>query len=556
MFKFFKRYSRYFYLIFLILLSWAGIRMYLNHFSYGNEDKELRKKYIDVLQNQDRLSVMSVLKQIYESAKSNNDKKLYIESYIQYYLNRSNLGFKQDASSALFYLLDTEANYLQPDQLFNIYNMILSASLDPYYFREKVELQLKQSVITEMKQIIDTENEPKKKLAYLISFYGMNINRRDEELLSLEKAILQYAPDLSKVQKVIHYRKALKYRANKFYLKELQFMKLASIGGEPGVGELGVTYRNNNMLDSAEVEFLKVFLPNHASKMEHYFFPCINLAKLYIKKQDYKKAAIFLKQAENFGKLYLGEFYLSEIYEIKTNLYKTQNLKELTIEALEDEKELIISQYSKFYLTNKANAFVINEVRSIRNSRNYLIVTFFCVIAGTILFFYLYICSMLKKYRMSLHEKEMERKKSSELKQELNDAFNKFSELSHISEKKDKVIDSIMSNKDIKKALSHKDILLLNELKSFTNTGNEWSLVKNNFHIHFPEFYTKLMKINPSLTELELRYATYIKMGLTNAEIATLLNINVQSVATFKYRLKNRLNLDKDQSLLEFMINF
>lgn len=69
MFKFFKRYSRYFYLIFLILLSWAGIRMYLNHFSYGNEDKELRKKYIDVLQNQDRLSVMSVLKQIYESAK-------------------------------------------------------------------------------------------------------------------------------------------------------------------------------------------------------------------------------------------------------------------------------------------------------------------------------------------------------------------------------------------------------------------------------------------------------------------------------------------------------
>ncbi len=556
MFKFFKRYSRYFYLIFLILLSWAGIRMYLNHFSYGNEDKELRKKYINVLQNQDRLSVMSVLKKIYESAKSNHDKKLYIESYITYFSNRSSYGYKQESNKALFHLLETDANYLQPDQLFNIYSQILSASLDPYYFRENIELKLKESIVAKMQKIIDNENSHKKKIAYLISFYGMNIDRSEGELLSLEKEILQIAPDPIAAQKIIHYRKALKCRAKKQYKNELYYMKLASIGGEPGVGELGVTYRNNNMLDSAEHQLLASFKPNHISKMENYFFPCVNLAILYIKKQNFEKAGLYLKKAEEFGRMYLGEFYHSEILEIKSNFYKAQNLNEMALQAMIAEKDHIIHQYSAFYLNNKSNAFVINEVRAIRRSRNYIVFTFFSIMAGIVSFFFLYLLGVLKKYRSSLQDRESEINKSTELKQELNNAFNKFSELSHISEKKDKVIDAIMSNKDAKKALSHKDFMLLNELKSFTNTGNEWSLVKNNFHIHFPEFYTKLMKINPSLTELELRYATYIKMGLTNAEIATLLNINVQSVATFKYRLKYRLNLDKDQSLLEFIINF
>ncbi|MBK9745058.1 MAG: hypothetical protein IPO94_19880 [Saprospiraceae bacterium] len=118
---------------------------------------------------------------------------------------------------------------MQPDQLFNIYNLILSASLDPYYFRENIELKLKESIVAKMQKIIDNENSHKKKIAYLISFYGMNIDRSEGELLSLEKEILQIAPDPIAAQKIIHYRKALKCRAKKQYKNELYYMKLASI---------------------------------------------------------------------------------------------------------------------------------------------------------------------------------------------------------------------------------------------------------------------------------------------------------------------------------------
>jgi DNA-binding CsgD family transcriptional regulator len=547
---------RYIYLILLIFLSWAGYKIFIDNFDYGNAEKQLRQKYESLIQNKDRLAAMKDLKKVYEMAQSFDDKRLYIESYINYYTIRSSYGFKLEANEALFKLLYTHAKYLSNDQLFSIYSIILSSHLEPYYFRNKNDIEINKNIITEMTNILDVEKDKYKKYNYLTILYGMNINRTQQEWENLEKMILELSSNPKAALKQINYKKALKYRAKAQYNEELYYMKLASVGGEPGIGELGVSFRNNNMLDSAEVYLLNSYQPSQNDKLRFYFFPSINLAKLYIKTQEFIKATKFLQQAEDFGKLYVGEFYLSEIYEIRTIINKAQGLKDLTILSLEDEKELIINQYKIFYKANKSNAFVINEVRSIRNSRIYLVIAFVCVITGIASFFLLYINSTLKKYRLSLQEQEIEKHKSHELKQELNQAFNQFSELSHISEKKDKVIESIMNNKDVRKVLTQKDIIHLNELKKFTNTGNEWSLVKNNFHIHFPEFYSKLLKINPSLTELELRYATYIKMGLSNAEIATLLNINVQSVATFKYRLKYRLSLEKDQSLLEFIINF
>lgn len=551
-----KRHKRFIYVVLFILLSWVAYKIYNDHFSYGNYAPELRIRFTELLKKSNRLAVMKELQKTYEAAKIKNDKKLYIDCYIQYYYSCASFGFKQKANEAFFYLLETEANYLEPDQLFTIYSVILSASLDPYYFRGKIEIRLKESIFEEMNNIIENEKDHDKKYYYLCGLYGMNINRSANETKAIEGEIFRYAPDSIAAHRVINYKKALKYRAKRQFGEELHYMKLASVSGEPGVGELGVSYRNNNMLDSAEVWLLKSYHPANEFKMEYYFFPCINLSNLYIKMQNYEKANFFLKQAEDFCTLYLGEFYQSEILDIKTKLYQAQNMNSLAIEALNKEREHIINQFSTFYLHNKSRTFVINEVRSIRNSRNYLILLFIIVVVGIVSFFILYIYDLLNKYRITQHERETEKNKSQELKQELNHAFNQFSELSHISEKKDKVIESIMSNKDIKKVLTQKDIIHLNDLKKFTNTGNEWSLVKDNFHIHFPEFYSKLLKLNPSLSELELRYATYIKMGLSNAEIATLLNINVQSVATFKYRLKQRLDLDKEQSLLEFIINF
>ena len=56
----------------------------------------------------------------------------------------------------------------------------------------------------------------------------------------------------------------------------------------------------------------------------------------------------------------------------------------------------------------------------------------------------------------------------------------------------------------------------------------------------------------PTLSKKEIRLSAFIKMGLTNKEIAPLLNISTRGVETARYRLRKKLNLDQDDKLMEF----
>jgi len=45
-------------------------------------------------------------------------------------------------------------------------------------------------------------------------------------------------------------------------------------------------------------------------------------------------------------------------------------------------------------------------------------------------------------------------------------------------------------------------------------------------------------------------------MNLTTKEIAPLMNISTRGVETHRYRLKRKLNIDKDDSLTEYLHSF
>jgi len=70
-----------------------------------------------------------------------------------------------------------------------------------------------------------------------------------------------------------------------------------------------------------------------------------------------------------------------------------------------------------------------------------------------------------------------------------------------------------------------------------------------------PEFITRLQeKAAESLTRLDLRYCTYIRMGLSNKEIAGRLAVEAKSIRMARYRIKQKLNLQKEESLDTFLI--
>jgi hypothetical protein len=77
---------------------------------------------------------------------------------------------------------------------------------------------------------------------------------------------------------------------------------------------------------------------------------------------------------------------------------------------------------------------------------------------------------------------------------------------------------------------------------------------KKNFNTVYPVFFEKLQsKSNNSLTQLDLKYCTFILMRLSNKEIANQMNVEPESIHMARYRIKRKLLLAKDVDLDRFI---
>ena len=94
-------------------------------------------------------------------------------------------------------------------------------------------------------------------------------------------------------------------------------------------------------------------------------------------------------------------------------------------------------------------------------------------------------------------------------------------------------------------------IILL--LKREHAEDKDWEVFKSYFSEVHNNFDQKIKQISSQITEKEIRLASFLKMRLTTKEIASILNVLPESVLKSKYRLKQKLDLDKDTDLTEFL---
>jgi len=82
----------------------------------------------------------------------------------------------------------------------------------------------------------------------------------------------------------------------------------------------------------------------------------------------------------------------------------------------------------------------------------------------------------------------------------------------------------------------------------------------NQFEMHFDQahenFLKRLKNQYPELTQGDLKLCAYLRLNLSSKEIAPLLNISTRSLEVRRYRLRKRLNLDTEENLVEFLLNF
>ena len=93
-------------------------------------------------------------------------------------------------------------------------------------------------------------------------------------------------------------------------------------------------------------------------------------------------------------------------------------------------------------------------------------------------------------------------------------------------------------------------ILLLKKEKA---EDKDWAIFKSYFSEVHNNFDLKLKEIYAEITEKEIRLASFLRMNLSTKEIASMLNVLPDSVLKSKYRLKKKLNLEKEEDLVSFL---
>jgi DNA-binding CsgD family transcriptional regulator len=105
-------------------------------------------------------------------------------------------------------------------------------------------------------------------------------------------------------------------------------------------------------------------------------------------------------------------------------------------------------------------------------------------------------------------------------------------------------------NEEDQKALEN--IILEHRAEDMEKT---WKEFEANFLEVHPDFYKKLYTTCPSLSPAELKLASLIRLGLSSKQIGTIGSTRPESVDVARSRLRGKLNLPPDSSLMTFLLN-
>ena len=84
----------------------------------------------------------------------------------------------------------------------------------------------------------------------------------------------------------------------------------------------------------------------------------------------------------------------------------------------------------------------------------------------------------------------------------------------------------------------------------------QWEVFESAFDEVHEDFLNRIKSSYPNLTPKELRLCAYLRLNISSKEIAPLMNISVRGVEICRYRVRKKLEIDRDTNMTSFIINF
>lgn len=228
-----------------------------------------------------------------------------------------------------------------------------------------------------------------------------------------------------------------------------------------------------------------------------------------------------------------------------------------TVLRIENDKK-IFQQKKDFETYRMQTDLQLAELNNVKKKLTIAILSVFTLILCGCLGFLLYLLRKEKKDNRKLNQSlsDHTRKTASDLEVKNNLIISNVMSNSH----KDEVLHTIqLSAEALEKAIGQADTDTLNRycrdiLKNIRTCRieNRWEDFRQEFENAYPHFYEILEEQVGPLTKGEKRLTALLAAGLNAKEIAEIINRTPSSVETFIYRLRKKINLNREVRTNDF----
>jgi len=281
----------------------------------------------------------------------------------------------------------------------------------------------------------------------------------------------------------------------------------------------------------------------------------------------------------------------NQIQELEIRINKKElDLQQDSIQILSIDNRNQVLEIENLELAEKENLLLLDlakQEKQIAGIRNIFIISGLILLLITGLTFINRQRLKLKKNKIILlQNKELHQKKQQIMQLEIEKVKFEQNELKYNLKKQEKAKEKLIREQEfnhqqlstytLQRIKYNRTLLEIKEkLEDLLNNLNPKSIVDlisfisgeercqkdwKNFEHYFskthPEFNSSLLTAFPKLTSNDIRLASLCKINLTIREISDILAISPGSVKVARNRLKKKLNLDPNQELTTFLINF
>jgi tetratricopeptide (TPR) repeat protein len=246
------------------------------------------------------------------------------------------------------------------------------------------------------------------------------------------------------------------------------------------------------------------------------------------------------------------------------------HLKDSLMEA--NREKLICELELKFQVSRKDSEIKLWKSRNEIQAKNNLLLTISIVAMSAIVLLLLFLFRM-KTYAMKrrreiyehektihLQQSEIREKEQQLLEKQLEtknrELASKALEMLRINETIEDIIEKLESfsqKNGLSGELNHHINSIVNSLEAQLrdNSWNEFEKIFKNIHT---DFFRQLLTVCPDLTPAEIKVAAFLKLNLSTKEIAAFMYKSEAGIKSTRYRLRKKLGLQTDDSLVPYLI--